>query len=77
MRVAFPDLYFSVEEQIAEGDKVLTRFEWTSTHQACSKGPVRCQAPALALMDNLERVAVRIKYIRRVVSGIVFQARPR
>ena len=31
--VAFPDLHFSVEEQIAEGDKVLTRFEWTGTHQ--------------------------------------------
>jgi steroid delta-isomerase-like uncharacterized protein len=33
MRAAFPDLYFSVEEQIADGDKVLTRFEWTGTHQ--------------------------------------------
>src|ERR1700690_2101652 len=33
MRRAFPDLHFSVEEQIAEGDKVLTRFEWTGTHQ--------------------------------------------
>ena len=26
-------MYFSVEEQIAEGDKVVTRFEWTSTHR--------------------------------------------
>jgi steroid delta-isomerase-like uncharacterized protein len=34
MRNAFPDLYFSVEEQIAEGDKVLTRFEWTGTHRS-------------------------------------------
>jgi steroid delta-isomerase-like uncharacterized protein len=33
MRNAFPDLHFSVEEQIAEGDKVLTRFEWTGTHR--------------------------------------------
>jgi steroid delta-isomerase-like uncharacterized protein len=32
MRAAFPDLHFSVEEQIAEGEKVLTRFEWTGTH---------------------------------------------
>jgi steroid delta-isomerase-like uncharacterized protein len=31
MRSAFPDLFFSVEEQIADGDKVLTRFEWTGT----------------------------------------------
>jgi steroid delta-isomerase-like uncharacterized protein len=34
LRSAFPDLHFSVEEQIAEGDKVLTRFEWTGTHQS-------------------------------------------
>jgi steroid delta-isomerase-like uncharacterized protein len=33
MRTAFPNLHFSVEEQIAEVDKVLTRFEWTGTHQ--------------------------------------------
>ena len=33
MRSAFPDLFFSVEEQIADGDKVLTRFEWTGTHR--------------------------------------------
>jgi steroid delta-isomerase-like uncharacterized protein len=34
MRTAFPDLEFSVNEQIAEGDKVASRFEWTGTHQA-------------------------------------------
>jgi steroid delta-isomerase-like uncharacterized protein len=33
MRAGFPDLRFSVEEQIAEGDKVVTRFEWTGTHR--------------------------------------------
>ena len=33
MRAGFPDLYFSVEEQIAEGEKVVTRFEWTGTHR--------------------------------------------
>jgi steroid delta-isomerase-like uncharacterized protein len=33
MRSAFPDLYFGVEEQVAEGDKVVTRFEWTGTHR--------------------------------------------
>ena len=34
MRAAFSDLHFSVEEQIAEGDRVLTRFEWTGTHRS-------------------------------------------
>ena len=33
MRSAFPDLDFAVQEQIAEGDKVASRFEWTGTHK--------------------------------------------
>jgi steroid delta-isomerase-like uncharacterized protein len=33
MRAAFPDLNFSIEEQIAERDKVMSRFQWTGTHQ--------------------------------------------
>ena len=33
MRSAFPDLDFSIKEQIAEGDKVASRFEWTGTHK--------------------------------------------
>ena len=32
MRAAFPDLNFSIEEQISEDDKVASRFEWTGTH---------------------------------------------
>lgn len=32
MRVAFPDLEFSIKEQISEGDKVANRFEWTGIH---------------------------------------------
>lgn len=33
IRRAFPDLQWSVEEQIAEDNKVLTRFIWSGTHQ--------------------------------------------
>lgn len=33
LRTAFPDMHWTVEEQIAEGDKVVSRFEWTGTHQ--------------------------------------------
>ena len=33
MRAGFPDLVFAIQEQISEGDKVATRFEWTSTHK--------------------------------------------
>ena len=33
MRQGFPDMHWSIEEQIAEGDKVITRFVWRGTHQ--------------------------------------------
>ncbi len=33
MRSSFPDLNFAIEEQIAQGDKVVSRFEWVGTHQ--------------------------------------------
>jgi steroid delta-isomerase-like uncharacterized protein len=32
-RSAFPDLRFEIEDQIAEGDKVVTRWTGTGTHQ--------------------------------------------
>ena len=34
MRSAFPDIDFSIKEQVCEGDKVASRFEWTGTHKA-------------------------------------------
>ncbi len=33
MRAGFPDIVFSIQEQITEGDKVASRFEWTGTHK--------------------------------------------
>ena len=33
MRAGFPDIVFSIHEQITEGDKVASRFEWTGTHR--------------------------------------------
>ena len=32
-RMAFPDIRWSVEEQIEEGDKVVSRFVWSGTHR--------------------------------------------
>ena len=32
-RTAFPDVHFNILEQISEGDKVVSRFEWTGTHR--------------------------------------------
>ena len=33
MFTGFPDMHWTVNEQIAEGEKVVTRFTWTGTHQ--------------------------------------------
>ena len=33
MRNGFPDIVFAVQEQVCEGDKVVSRFEWTGTHK--------------------------------------------
>lgn len=32
LTTAFPDLHWVADEQIAEGDTVVTRFTWTGTH---------------------------------------------
>lgn len=33
MRSGFPDIVFSIQEQISENDKVASRFEWSGTHK--------------------------------------------
>ncbi|MEX3947286.1 ester cyclase [Paraburkholderia sp. EG287B] len=38
MRAAFPDMHWRVEEQLTEGDRVLTRFEWMGTHRGAFLG---------------------------------------
>ena len=33
MRLAFPDLHYTVEDEVAEGDKVVVRYRFEGTHQ--------------------------------------------
>jgi steroid delta-isomerase-like uncharacterized protein len=33
-RASFPDMHWTVEEQIQEGEKVVTRFVWSGSHRA-------------------------------------------
>jgi predicted ester cyclase len=39
MRAAFPDLAFSIQEQIAEGDKIVSRFERTGRSWSAHADP--------------------------------------
>ena len=38
MRTAFPDIHWVVDEMVAEGDTVVTRFSWTGTHRGAFLG---------------------------------------
>lgn len=38
MRTGFPDLHWVIDESIASGDKVVTRFTWTGTHRGSFLG---------------------------------------
>src|SRR3974390_3261850 len=38
MRAAFPDIHWVVDETIAAGEKVVTRFTWTGTHHGTFLG---------------------------------------
>jgi len=38
LRGAFPDIHWAVDETVASGDKVVTRFTWTGTHRGTFLG---------------------------------------
>jgi steroid delta-isomerase-like uncharacterized protein len=41
MKSAFPDIHWTIEEQMSDGDRVMSRFVWTGTH----RGPFLGMAP--------------------------------
>lgn len=58
-RAAFPDLHFTIEDQIAEGDKVVTRYTFSGTQQGQLMG-----IPATG-----EHVSITGISIYRIVNG--------
>lgn len=65
LRLAFPDMHWTVEEQIEEGDKVVTRFVWTGTHRA----------EFLGVPGTGRQVSVWGVVIDRLVDGRVIETR--
>ncbi len=57
--VGFPDLRWEIEEQIAGGEKLVSRFTWYGTHEGAFLG----------LPPTGKRVAVKGVVIDRVVGG--------
>jgi steroid delta-isomerase-like uncharacterized protein len=65
MRAAFPDIHWSVEEQLTDGDRVLTRFVWAGTHRG----------PFLGVPATGRRVSVWGMVIDRLVDGRIKETR--
>jgi steroid delta-isomerase-like uncharacterized protein len=78
MRSAFPDLDFSVKEQIAEGDKVASRFEWTGTHKGEFLGvPATGRQVCVwgVVIDRLEQGRIKDTRIIMDTLGLMTQLR--
>ena len=76
MRAAFPDMHWSVEEQIAEGDKVATHFEWTGTHRGEFLGvPATGQRVKVwgVVIDRLEGGKIKDTRIIMDTLGLMMQ----
>ena len=76
LRAAFPDMHWIIEEQVAEGEKVVTRFEWTATHRGEFLGvPATGRAVKVwgMVIDRLE--AGKIKETRIIMDtlGLMMQ----
>jgi steroid delta-isomerase-like uncharacterized protein len=76
MRAAFPDLVFSIVEQVSEGDKAASRFEWTGTHRGDFLGVPATGRPARVWGIVIDRlVEGRIKDTRIIMDifGLMIQ----
>ena len=65
IRSAFPDIHWTVDEMVAEGDKVFSRFTWSGTHEGAFLG-----VPATG-----RRITVKGMVIDRLVSGKMADSR--
>ena len=63
-RNAFPDVHFTIDEQIAEGDKVVTRWTADGTHQGELQG-----IPATGKVSTVTGIA-----IDRIVNGKIAES---
>lgn len=76
MRAGFPDIVFAIEEQVAEGDKVASRFEWSGTHTGAFLGIPATGRPVRVWGIVIDRlVDGRIKDTRIIMDtlGLMIQ----
>jgi steroid delta-isomerase-like uncharacterized protein len=76
LRGAFPDMLWKVAEQIVEGDKVVTRFEWTGTHRSEFLGMPATDKKVKVwgmVIDRLDRGRIRDTRILMDTFGLMMQ----
>ncbi|QNI32652.1 ester cyclase [Alloacidobacterium dinghuense] len=65
MRAAFPDIHWVLEEMVAEGDTVVSRFIWTGTHRG----------EFLGIPATGKAVSVKGVVIDRIEAGMMAESR--
>ncbi len=76
LRSAFPDMHWTIDEQIAEGDKVVTRFTWTGTHRGPFMGMPPTEKPVTVwgtVIDRLEDGRIKETRILMDALGMMMQ----
>jgi steroid delta-isomerase-like uncharacterized protein len=76
MRAGFPDIVFSIREQITEGNKVASRFEWTGTHKGEFLGIPATDRPVHVwgiVIDRLENGRIKDTRIIMDTLGLMTQ----
>ena len=76
MRTAFPDMHWTIEEQVSEGEKVVTRFVWKGTHRAEFFGvPATGRAVEVwgVVIDRLENGKIKDTRILMDALGLMMQ----
>jgi steroid delta-isomerase-like uncharacterized protein len=76
MRAAFPDMHWRIEEQLAEGERVVTRFEWTGTQREAFLGVPASGRPVRVwgvVIDRLEGGRIKETRIIMDLLGLMMQ----
>jgi len=75
-REAFPDFHDTIDDQVAEGDKVVTRFTSTGTHRGTLMGlqPTNKRACWMAIViDRIEEGKIVEEWVSWDLSGMMQQ----
>lgn len=76
LRAAFPDMHWIIQEQISEGDRVLSRFEWAGTHRGTFLGVPATERPVTVwgmVVDRLEGGKIKDTRIIMDTLGLMMQ----